>query len=156
MHNQIALDQARILFSGWTAEGWQLIYDISYLHPDWDQLIQTYRVDTQTHEGQLIYTSEFRLYLQGQAVASNFSAYPKPEKAKLWQVIFAVKRLFFEEEQPDIVEHFIKQDYSAEARCALYTKYLSLPNYQVVMSRFDFVYVRLPAADEIGDSSPLA
>jgi hypothetical protein len=156
MHNQIALEQTRILFSGWTAEGWQLIYDISYLHPEWDQLIQTYRVDTQNDKGQLIYTSEFRLYRQGQVGASDFSAYSKLEKAKLWQVIFAVKRLFFEEEQPDIVEHFIKQEYSVEQRCALYTKYLSLPNYRVVLSKFDFIYLRLPAADGVNESSPLA
>ena len=148
MHPQTALDPTRITFSGWSAEGWQLIYDISYLHPDWDELIQTYRVETQNYEGQLIYTSEFRLYRQGQAVASDFSAYPKAIKAQLGQLIFAVKHLFFEQEQPAVVEHFIKQEYSAAARCVLYTKYLSLPNYRVVLSKFDFVYFRLPATDE--------
>jgi len=44
----------------------------------------------------------------------------RPNSVRLsWTTsIFEVKRLFFEEEQPDIVEHFIKQEHSVEERYA--------------------------------------
>ncbi|RZK44624.1 MAG: hypothetical protein EOO61_03180, partial [Hymenobacter sp.] len=106
MHGQVTLDPTRF-HSGWTADGWQLTYDLSYLHPAWGQLIQTYQVISQDYEGQYIYESSFALYKQGEQVASSFASYPKQLKAVLWQIIFAVKRRFFEQVDPDIVTHFI-------------------------------------------------
>lgn len=126
MHDQVALAPVRIIHCGWTADGWQLIYDISYLHADWDQLIQTYQVLSQTYEGLLIYESSFALYKQGERMASSFAGYSKLLKAELWKIIFAVKRKFFAEVEPDIVPHFIKQEYSVEQRYPLYAEHLAL------------------------------
>jgi len=146
MPDQAGLDPAR-LHVGWTEDGWQLTYDLSYLHPDWGQLIQTYQVISQDYEGQYIYESSFALYKRGERVGSSFASYPKPLKAELWKVIFAVKRRFFEEIEPDIVTHFIKQEHSVEQRYQLYAKYLNLPEYELVRSNHDFTYFRLPAAN---------
>ena len=70
-------------------------YDISDLHPDWDVVIQAYEVRSVTHDGKLIYASDFTLYLAGSAVPADFSHYPKADKQQLWSVIFDIKRRFF-------------------------------------------------------------
>lgn len=147
------LDETRILSCDWDEAGGSLEYDISYLHPDWRQLTQTYRIYSQTYEGQYIYYSEFRLYKYGEQAAASLRNYPKPLKAMLWQVIFAVKRKFFEEVRPAIVEHFIKQEHSVAQRHRLYAAHLSFPNYDIVCSEHDIVYFRLP--DPV-DESPTA
>lgn len=139
---QVALDKTRILSCDWDEHGGSLVYDISHLHPEWSQLVQTYRIDSQTYGGHYIYTSEFRLYKRGEDVASDLAAYPKPLKAELWKIVYAVKDKFFEEVQPAIVTHFIKQPYSVGKRSRNYRKYLSFPNYDIVCSGSDITYFR--------------
>lgn len=152
MQDQVELDQVSIISCGWTDDGWKLVYDISYLHPDWDQLIQTYRVASQTYEGLLIYESSFTLFKQHEQAPCSLASYPKPLKEELWKVIFAVKRRFFAEVEPDIVDHFIKQDHSVEQRYRLYTKYLALPDYYIGIepSICTFTYFKQPAGEDEG------
>ena len=136
------LEKARIRYCQWDYAGGSLEYDISYLHPDWDLVIQTYEVRSVTHDGKLVYASDFALYRAGSVIPADFSAYPKLYKQRLWEVIFAVKRKFFEEVRPDAVEHFIKAPYLVEARLALYRAYLSLPDYTIEQTNTTFTYLR--------------
>ena len=126
----------------WSASGGTLTYDISHLHGDWDVLIQTYTVESQTLDGKLMYGSEFVLFAKGASIPSSFQKYAKAVKARLWQIIFAVKKKFFEEVQPDIVTHFIKQPHSIKQRFALYCKWLALPDYEVDRTNYDIIYTR--------------
>ena len=105
-------------------------------------VIQTYEVRSVTHDGKLVYASDFALYRAGSVIPADFSAYPKPHKQRLWEVIFAIKRRFFEEVRPDMVEHFIKAPHRVEARLALYKAYLSLPNYVIEQTNTTFTFLR--------------
>ena len=136
------LDNARILFCDWNKAGGSLEYDISHLHPTWSVVIQAYDVRSVTHDGRLIYSSDFTLYLAGSAVPADFSRYAKEDKRRLWEVIFAIKRKFFTEVQPDIVEHFIKAPYRAETRLALYRLHLDLQAYDVAQTNTTFTFLR--------------
>ncbi|MFD2718356.1 hypothetical protein ACFST9_06495 [Hymenobacter monticola] len=149
MPHQVTLEQSRIQYCDWTEAGGELEYDISHLHPDWGVLIQTYRVASQNYDGQLIYESEFTLYKRGESVACIFADYPKAAKIELWKIIFAVKRKFFDEVEPAIVTHHIKQDHSVDQRYQLYAKYLDLPDYDIVPSHHDFTYFRKSFEDEL-------
>ncbi len=71
------LDNDRILFCDWNKAGGSLEYDISHLHPDWSVVIQAYDVRSVTHDGRLIYSSDFTLYLAGSAVPADFTVTPK-------------------------------------------------------------------------------
>jgi hypothetical protein len=142
MHHQ-EVEEAHILDCNWSEAGGQLEYDLHYLHPDWGLLIQSYEVISQNYEGQLIYGSEFTLHKYQQAADSSFSRYPKPLKAYLWKIIFAVKRKFFEEVKPAVVTHFIKQTHSGIQRYHLYAKHLDLPNYDIeLVNPHTFIYLR--------------
>jgi hypothetical protein len=151
---EIALDEARITDCTFSATGGELRYDISHLHPDWGFLVQSYRIDSVDLTGRYIYTSEFVLFKQGEQVPISFASYPRALKAALWQVIFAVKRRFFEQVKPDIVVHFIKQPNSVAERLHLYQTYLNLPEYFIEATPFDIVYFHVPAqerAEQQGD-----
>ena len=117
-------------------------YDISYLHSSWDVVIQVYEVRSVTHDGQLVYASDFTLYLASSAVPADFSGYPKADKQRLRAVIFDIKRKFFAEVQPDVVEHFIKAPYQVEIRLALYRLHLNLQDYDVEQTNTTFTFLR--------------
>ena len=142
------MEDTRIDFCDWSITGGSLRYDISYLHPDWGFLVQSYRIDTQDFEGRYIYTSEFLLFRRDEALPGNFSSYPREAKIALWKIIFAVKRKFFKEVRPAIVVHFIKQPESVAHRLPLYAAYLNLPDYSIATTRHDIVYIAAPAADK--------
>ena len=136
------LEEARIRYCQWDRAGGSLEYDISYLHPDWDLVIQTYEVRSITHDGKLVYASDFALYRAGSVIPADFSAYPQLYKQRLWKVIFAIKRKFFEEVQPDAVEHFIKAPYRVDTRLALYKLHLDLQEYEVEQTNTTFTFLR--------------
>ena len=136
------LEESRIRFCDWSKAGGSLEHDISHLHPEWDVVIQAYEVRSVTHDGKLVYASDFTLYRAGSAVPADFSRYPKTDKQRLWAVIFDIKRRFFAEVQPDVVEHFIKAPYQVETRLALYQLYLDLPDYEVEQTNTTFTFLR--------------
>lgn len=138
----IELEAGRIVACDWNASGGTLTYDISHLHDDWDVLTQTYTVESQTLDGKLVYGSEFLLFAKGASIPSSFQKYAKALKTRLWKVIFAVKKKFFEEVQPDIVTHFIKQPHSIKQRFMLYCKWLALADYEVDRTNYDIIYTR--------------
>lgn len=148
MPDQVSLEDTRIDYCDWSITGDSLRYDISHLHPEWGFLLQTYRIDSQDFDGRYIYTSEFTLFKRGESLPSNFSSYARDLKAALWKTIFAVKRKFFEEVEPAIVVHFIKQPKSVADRFRLYTTYLNLPNYIIDTTTQDIVYIAAPPTDE--------
>jgi hypothetical protein len=136
------LEASRIRFCDWSKAGGSLEYDISHLHPDWDEVIQAYEVRSVTHDGKMVYASDFTLYLAGSAVPADFSGYSKADKQRLWAVIFDIKRRFFAEVQPDVVEHFIKAPYQVETRLALYRLHLDLQDYDVEQTNTTFTFLR--------------
>lgn len=136
------LEESRIIEHTNTEGEWTLTYDISHLHKDWDALTQVYTIESQNFEGKYIYESSFSLFLKGAIASSSFGGYAKALKAKLWAVIFAVKKKFFDEVKPDIVTHFIKQPHSIVQRFALYCKWFSLPDYDIDRTAHDIVYTR--------------
>ena len=131
-------------------------YDISHLHPDFDILLQSYVVESVDLEGKLVYGSEFLFFKKGSKVPSNLSRYAKTMKAELWKIVFAVKRKFFEEVQPDIVLHFIKQPHSVAERFKLYCRHLTLPNYSIDQGRHEIVYTKITSTGNGGGFSFMA
>ena len=136
------LEEGCIRFCDWNEHGGSLEYDISSIHPDWDVVIQTYEVSGVSFDGQLIYASNFSLYARGSNVPTYFSLYPSDKKRKLWEVIFAIKRKFFAEVKPDIVEHFIKAPYQVSTRLALYEQHLDLLDYTIEQTTHTFTLIR--------------
>jgi hypothetical protein len=125
------LESDRIVTSDWTDDGGILEYDISDLHPELGGLLQEYRINTTTYEGKRIYQSDFSLFGPDSVVPGSFGHLPEAVKGRLWEIIFAVKRKFFEEIKPEIVEHFISHEYSIEHRYQRYCQQLALPDYGV-------------------------
>ncbi|MBF9239795.1 hypothetical protein I2I05_20545 [Hymenobacter sp. BT683] len=148
--SELVFLEERILACDWDVSGGSLEYDISDLHPDFDVLIQSYTVESVDFEGRLVYGSEFLFFKKGRKIPSNLSRYPKAIKAALWQIVFSVKRKFFEEIKPDIVLHFIKQPHSVEERFKLYSKYLNLPNYTIEKSKHEIIYTKTTSTGNDG------
>ena len=146
MNKPTWLAEERIKSCDWDVSGGSLVYDISYLHPDFADVTQSYTIESVDWEGRLVYGSEFLFFKKGEAFPSDFGQYPKALKAQLWQVVFAIKRLFFEEVKPDIVLHFIKQPHSVAGRLELYQKQLALPGYLITRNSQEIVYTRQSAA----------
>lgn len=136
------LEESRIRVCDWDEAGGKLAYDISHIYPDWNLVIQAYEIRNVTHDGKLVYASDFTLYNLGSAVPADFSGYPKAAKQQLWAVIFAIKQKFFVEVQPDIVEHFIKAPYQVDARLTLYRLHLDLREYDVEQTKTTFTFLR--------------
>lgn len=137
----------RIITCDWTSDGGFLEYDLSYLHPDLGTLIQSYEVYTTDTQGRRIYASDFLLFPRNSAEEKDFGNYPKALKAQLWEIIFLVKRRFFEEIKPDVVTHFIDATHSIERRFALYSRWLFLPDYVITKTRQQIVYTRATPPD---------
>lgn len=129
------IESDRIITCDWSQDGGAFEYDLSYLHPDLGVLVQEYRISSMTYEGKQIYQSDFSLFAAGSVEPGNFSYLPKEIKKKLWDVIFAVKRRFFNECKPDIVEHFIDEAHSIEQRFELYKKQLAPPEYDIEIEK---------------------
>ena len=136
------LEESRIRICDWDEAGGRLAYDISHIHSDWNLVIQAYEIRNVTHDGKLVYASDFTLYHFDSAVPADFSGYSKAEKQQLWAVVFAIKQKFFVEVQPDIVEHFIKAPYQVAVRLALYQLHLDLRNYDIEQTNTTFTFLR--------------
>lgn len=133
------LKEEYIVSADWHDPDVGFAYDISYLHEEWGLLIQTFTIFTTNDDGP-VYSSEFLLYRKGETIPGNLSNYPKKLKNALWEVIFAIKRKFFDEVQPAEVEHFIKQAHSVEQRLPIYKKYLDLPEYDILTTSHTITY----------------
>ncbi|RZL14196.1 MAG: hypothetical protein EOO62_06095 [Hymenobacter sp.] len=125
------IEDDRINWCDWTADGGALEYDLNYLHPELGVLLQEYQVNPTTYEGKLIYQSDFYLFEVNALIPGDFQKLPRLIKSEPWEIIFAVKRKFFEEIKPEIVEHFIGREHSLEQRFALYCDKLNLPDYEI-------------------------
>jgi len=125
------IEDDRINWCDWTSDGGTLEYDLSYLHPELGVLIQEYQVSSTTYEGKRIYQSDFYLFGLNDAVSGDFRHLSSEIKKQLWEVVFAIKRKFFDEIKPEIVEHFIDQEYSIEKRYKIYHSGLNLPDYEI-------------------------
>ena len=125
------LENDRILTNDWTESGGIIEYDISNLHPELGVLLQEYQINSTTYEGKRIFQSDFYLFGPSGAIPATFKHLPRGVKNRLWEVLFAVKRKFFEEIKPEIVEHFISQEYSIDERYRRYCQQLALPDYTI-------------------------
>ena len=97
--------------------------------------MQEYRISSMNYEGKRIYQSDFSLFAADSVEPGNFSYLPQEVKTGLWNVVFAVKRKFFDEYKPDIVEHFIDEVHSIEQRFELYKRQLMLPDYDIEINK---------------------
>lgn len=125
------IENDRINWCDWTNDGGALEYDLSYLHPDLGILLQEYQVSSTTYEGKRIYQSDFYLFGVDNSVPGDFRHLSPQIKNELWEVVFAIKRRFFEEIKPEVVEHFIDQEYSIEKRYKTYCNRLRLSDYEI-------------------------
>ena len=125
------IENDRINWCDWTANGGALEYDISYLHPELGVLLQEYQINSTTYEGKRIYQSDFYLFGPDSSIPGDFQHLPRELKNQLWEVVFAIKRRFFEEIKPEIVEHFIGQEHSIEQRYNRYVKNLKVLDYDI-------------------------
>ena len=141
------ISNERITACDWSDAGGFLEYDISYLHPALGVLLQEYRVISTTYDGKRIYGSEFSIFGTKSDLPGSFSWMPVDVKTSLWEIIFAIKRKFFEEVKPDIVEHFIDQSYSIKQRYELYSKCLRLPDYEIEKTKHTIVFRRTPTGN---------
>ena len=135
MENDGIIEDDRIIACDWNENGGVLEYDISYLHPDLDVLLQKYSVSSTTYEGKQIFQSSFSLFASNSDEVGDFSCLPKEIKMRLWVVAFAIKLKFFGECRPDIVEHFIDGAYSIVRRYELYRSKLNPTGYDVELEK---------------------
>ncbi|GAB3635333.1 hypothetical protein GCM10027422_09230 [Hymenobacter arcticus] len=119
----------------WSEAGGVFEYDLSYLHPDLEVLVQEYRISSMNYEGKRIYQSDFSLFAIESVEPGNFSYLPREVKDGVWDIVFAVKRKFFDEYKPDIVEHFIDEAHSIEQRFELYKKRLTPLDYDIEIEK---------------------
>ena len=150
------IENDRINWCDWTANGGALEYDVSYLHPELGVLLQEYQISSTTYEGKLIYQSDFYLFGVDNAIPGDFRHLPKEVKDHLWNVLFAIKRKFFEEIKPEIVEHFIGQEHSLPHRFTMYRDKLNLPDYEIDIDKIRRTIIyqkkRTPAGNGGGSS----
>lgn len=125
------IENDKINWCDWTDNGGMLEYNLSYLHPELGVLLQEYQVSSTNYEGKRIYQSDFYLFSINSSVPGDFRHLPTEIKKQLWEIIFAIKRKFFEEIKPEIVEHFIDQEYSIEYRYKIYCNKLNLLDYEI-------------------------
>jgi hypothetical protein len=151
------IENDRINWCDWTNDGGALEYDLSYLHPELGILLQEYQVSSTTYEGKRIYQSDFYLFGVDSSVPGDFRHLLPQIKDELWEVIFAIKRRFFEEIKPEIVEHFIDQEYSIEKRYKTYCNRLNLPDYEIDIDKIrrTIVYQKKETLTGNGEGSSL-
>ncbi|MGI4872014.1 MAG: hypothetical protein ACRYFX_12655 [Janthinobacterium lividum] len=129
--------------------GGYIEYSIRHLHPDWDVLTQTCEIRSMTDEGRFIYHSDFQLFPVGSSIPASFGHYAPALKEQLWQAIFRVKRYYLSTYEPDVVQHLIKQPYSAAQRYHFYRRHLNLPEYAISHDRHNIWYIRAVEAEEL-------
>ncbi|AMR27966.1 hypothetical protein A0257_13280 [Hymenobacter psoromatis] len=117
-------------------------------------MVQDYWISSISNEGR-IFQSSFSLIGKDAAVESNFSYLPKEVKKQIWDVVFEIKRKFFEDYKPDIVEHFIDQAHSVEKRFELYKSRLPLPQYEIEKTKHTIVYQKRRTPIVAGGGSSL-
>lgn len=125
------LKPENIITNDWTVDGGSLEYDISDLHPTLSVLLQEYQINSTTYEGKRIYQSDFYLFGPNEIIPGNFQYLPQSIKNHLWEVVFSIKRRFFEEIKPEIVEHFISQEHSLPQRYRRYCNQFSVMGYTI-------------------------
>ncbi len=129
------IEDDRIITCDWSEDGGALEYDISYLHADLGVLVQEYRISSLTYEGKQIYQSDFSLFAVESVEPGNFSYLPQKIKNDLWDIVFAIKRKFFDEYKPDIVKHFIDEAHSIRQRFELYKRRLAPQGYNIEIEK---------------------
>lgn len=125
------LKTENIITNDWTVDGGSLEYDINDLHPTLSVLLQEYQINSTSYEGKRIYQSDFYLFGPDETIPGNFQHLPQHIKSNLWEIIFAIKRKFFEEIKPEIVEHFISQEHSLVQRYRRYCNQLAVTGYTI-------------------------
>ena len=119
----------------------EIIYDINYINPAWNILIQKYAYSSYLGNSILL-ESHFDLYTHKSDSPSILSDYSKMDKIILWETIFELKEYYFNRHQPDIVEHFIDGRFIFTRRLNAYQKYLHLPNYEYLTYGNSFYLVK--------------
>lgn len=147
------IENDRIIVCDWSEAGGVFEYDLSYLHPDLGVLVQEYRINSMNYEGKRIYQSDFSLFAAESVEPGNFSYLPQGIKDGIWDIVFAVKRKFFDEYKPDIVEHFIDEAHSIKQRFELYKKRLAPPDYDIEIekTRHTIMYQRKKTPTDSGE-----
>lgn len=72
------IENDRINWCDWAADGGALEYDLSYLHPELGVLLQEYQINSTTYEGKLIYQSDFYLFGIDSAILEQRDILPCP------------------------------------------------------------------------------
>ena len=127
-------------------------YDISHINPEWDYLVQLYEIRSMV-DGKNVHHSDFQLFIKGQEAPVSLAKYPRAQKKALWEVIFKVKRYYFDTYKPDVVQHTIKQDFSVSKRYDIYKNNLYFPEYEVKHDKWNIWYIRKDRDDD-NDEGP--
>ena len=115
--------------------GTALTSNLGYIHPSLGNLVQYFVRDDENYEhlmdGRIYWESIFQLLVPDGAATMSARELSKPEKERIWEEIFRLKRMFFQEVNPDVVIHRVKYGIPIEARLARYRQQLDLPDYYI-------------------------
>lgn len=103
---------------------------ISHIHNELDYIEQVYNQTSFAYNSPLI-ESNFSVFNKAVNYPISISNYSAEVKSRVSDLAFAIKRIYFELYQPEIVEHFIKADLDIEKVKNVYIKKLNLGNYKM-------------------------
>jgi hypothetical protein len=113
-----------------------LLSNLSAIHPSLGNLVQYFTRNDEDYEhlldGRIYWESTFQLLIPDGTATMNARDLPRPEKDRVWQEVFRLKKLFFQEKNPDVVIHRVKHGIPLEARIARYREHLTLPDYDML------------------------
>jgi hypothetical protein len=112
-----------------------LLSNLSAIHPSLGNLVQYFTRNDEDYEhlldGRIYWESTFQLLIPDGTATMNARDLPRPEKDKIWDEVFRLKKLFFQEKKPDVVIHRVKHGIPLEKRIERYREQLILPDYDI-------------------------
>jgi hypothetical protein len=105
----------------------EITYNINYLNNNWQYLLIAFTHEKHGTNGINYLGSSFDLIDTFQN--TNLSNYPKDDKINLWKTVFGLKEYYFKKYKPDIIEHFIDNQFSFQKRFSIYQDYFNPQGY---------------------------
>jgi len=124
-------------------ENYSVKHSISYINPKLDYVLQRYiQIGVNTTLNVPVIESSFSIFNKELEEPISIKDYHYEVKRKVSDIVFTLKRTYFETYQPEIVEHFIKQEHDFEKVKSVFVRKLNLSNYKIESLSNLIVYIR--------------
>ena len=124
-------------------ENYSVKHSISYINPKLDYVLQRYiQIGVNTSLNAPVIESSFSIFKKELEEPISIKDYPYEVKRKVSDIVFTLKKTYFETYQPEVVEHFIKQEHDFEKVKSIFERKLNLSNYNIESLNNLIVYIR--------------